>query len=242
MTQHTKGDGLPGPEETRPHLGIERAAPRNDQMASNKVECNACPVLCQISEGRVGACDRYANQDGVLVRLDPVVLLRKRLSERFPSMVFFFEPANITNQILNFGLPAPIDLQVFGRDAANNFKLAQRLRDKIARVPGAADVHIHQVFQQPQINVNVDRTRAGQLGLTQRDVTGSMLISLSGNNQVAPNFWLNPANGVSYNVGVQTSPYRIDSLDQLLRTPVTPSTTAVNVTTPGSLKIGRAHV
>ncbi len=77
MTQHTHGDGLPGPEETRPHLGIERAAPRNEQMARNKVECNACPVLCQISEGRVGACDRYANQAGVLVRLDPVVWLRR---------------------------------------------------------------------------------------------------------------------------------------------------------------------
>ena len=73
MTESTRGDGLPGPEETRPHLGIERAAPRNEQMAVNKVECNACPVLCQISEGRAGACDRYANQAGVLVRLDPVV-------------------------------------------------------------------------------------------------------------------------------------------------------------------------
>ena len=77
MTQHTKGDGLPGPEETRPHLGIERAAPRNEQMATNKVECNACPVLCQISEGRAGACDRYANQGGLLVRLDAVVWLRR---------------------------------------------------------------------------------------------------------------------------------------------------------------------
>jgi hypothetical protein len=77
MTQYTKGDGLPGLEETRPHLGIERAAPRNEQMAANKVECNACPVLCQISVGRSGACDRYANQDGVLIRLDPVVWLRQ---------------------------------------------------------------------------------------------------------------------------------------------------------------------
>ena len=77
MTESTRGDGLPGPEETRPHLGIERAAPRNEQMAVNKVECNACPVLCQISEGRAGACDRYANQAGVLVRLDPVVWLRR---------------------------------------------------------------------------------------------------------------------------------------------------------------------
>jgi multidrug efflux pump subunit AcrB len=166
---------------------------------------------------------------------DYEVLLRKRLNQRFPDMAFFFEPANITNQILNFGLPAPIDLQVVGRDAPNNYKIAQRLRDRIARIPGAADVHIHQVFSQPQLNVNVDRIKAGQLGLTQRDVTGSMLISLSGNNQVAPNFWLNPANGVTYNVGVQTSQYRIDSLDELLRTPITAATSVVNTTTAGSL-------
>ena len=166
---------------------------------------------------------------------DYEVRLRKRLNQRFPDMAFFFEPANITNQILNFGLPAPIDLQVAGRDVANNYKIAQRLRDRIARIPGAADVHIHQVFHQPQLNVNVDRVKAGQLGLTQRDVTSSMLISLSGNNQVAPSFWLNPANGVSYNVGVQTSQYRIDSLDELLRTPITAASSAVNATTPGSL-------
>ena len=85
------------------------------------------------------------------------------------------------------------------------------------------------------MNLNVDRVKAGQMGLTQRDVTSSMLISLSGNNQVAPNFWLNPANGVNYNVGVQTPQYRIDSLDALLRTPITAATSAVNTTTPGSL-------
>jgi multidrug efflux pump subunit AcrB len=161
--------------------------------------------------------------------------LRKRLNEKFPDMVFFFEPANITNQILNFGQPAPIDLQVVGPNAANNYKIAQRLRDRVARVAGAADVHIHQVFQQPQLNLNVDRVKAGQMGLTQRDVTNSMLISLSGNNQVAPSFWLNPNTGVSYNVGVQTSQYRIDSLGQLLRTPVTAATSTVAETTAGSL-------
>ncbi|HEY2843516.1 MAG TPA: efflux RND transporter permease subunit, partial [Bryobacteraceae bacterium] len=165
---------------------------------------------------------------------DYEVLLRKRLGERFPDMVFFFEPANITNQILNFGLPAPIDLQVVGRDSVNNYKIAQKLRDRVASIPGAADVHIHQVVRQPEFNVNVDRVKAGQLGLTQRDVTSSMLISLSGNNQVAPNFWLNPANGVSYNVGVQTSQYRIDSLDALLRTPITIATNGGNITAAGS--------
>jgi multidrug efflux pump subunit AcrB len=163
------------------------------------------------------------------------VELRKRLNDAFPDIVFFFEPANITSQILNFGLPAPIDLQVVGNNAAANYGLAQKLRDEMARIPGAADVHIHQVFQQPQLNLQVDRVKASQLGLTQRDVTSSMLISLSGNNQVAPSFWLNPATGVSYNVGVQTSQYRIDSLDELLRTPVTPPATGVTETTAGSL-------
>jgi multidrug efflux pump subunit AcrB len=180
-------------------------------------------ILISLARGRHGAVSDYQVQ------------LRKRLSEKFPDMVFFFEPANITNQILSFGLPAPIDLQVVGPNAASNYKIAQRLRERVARIPGAADVHIHQVFEQPQLNLDVDRVKAGQMGLTQRDVTSSMLISLSGNNQVAPSFWLNPANGVSYNVGVQTSQYRIGSLDELLRTPVTAATGTVAETTAGSL-------
>src|SRR5215471_4469677 len=185
-----------------------------------------------------------ATNNEILISLNPTkhgpvqeyeVLLRRRLAEKFPDMTFFFEPTNITNQILSFGLPTPIDLQVVGRDANANYKLAQKLIDRIRRVPGAADVHMHQVYQQPQINLNVDRAKAGQLGLTQRDVSSSMLISLSGNNQVAPSFWMNPSTGISYNVGVQTSQYRIDSLDELLRTPVTAATNAVLSTTAGSL-------
>jgi multidrug efflux pump subunit AcrB len=163
------------------------------------------------------------------------VLLRKRLTQRFPDMVFFFEPADITNQILNFGLPAPIDLQVSGRDVPNDYKIAQRLRDRIARIPGAADVHIHEIYREPQLIVNVDRTKAGEMGLTQRDVTSSLLISLSGNNQVAPSFWMNPLNGVTYNVGVQTSQYRMDSMDELLRTPISAENGAVASTNPASL-------
>ncbi|MBV8842026.1 MAG: efflux RND transporter permease subunit, partial [Bryobacterales bacterium] len=162
-------------------------------------------------------------------------LLRKRLREKFPDVTFFFEPANITNQILNFGLPAPIDLQVVGRDFQGNYKIAERLAAKIARIPGAADVHIHQVMDQPEIRLNVDRVKAAELGLTQHDVTSSMLISLSGNNQVAPNFWVNQANGVNYNVGVQTPQYRIATLDDLLRTPVTVPAGAVDMMTSNSL-------
>jgi multidrug efflux pump subunit AcrB len=165
---------------------------------------------------------------------DYEVQLRKHLREKFPDVTFFFQPANITTQILNFGLPAPIDLQVAGRDAEANYKIAQRLAEKIARIPGAADVHVHQVIDQPQIRLNVDRVKASQLGLTQRDVTSSMLISLTGNSTVAPNFWLNWANGVNYSVGVQTPQYRVNSLDALLRTPVSVATNVVNTTTPGS--------
>src|SRR6185312_13033375 len=161
-------------------------------------------------------------------------LLRKRLNAKFPDTTFFFQPANITNQILNFGLPAPIDLQVVGRDTVAGYKIAQSLAGKIARIPGAADVHIHQVVDQPDIRLNVDRVKAAQFGLTERDVTGNMLISLSGSNTVAPNFWVNWANGVNYYVAVQTPQYKIDSLDAMLRTPVSAVSSAVNSTTAGS--------
>ncbi len=185
------------------------------------------------------------NGDGdILISLKPenhgpiaqyTVALRKRLNEQFPSYTFFFEAANITNQILNFGLPAPIDLQVVGRDADVNYKIARQLEARIKRVAGAADVHIQQVVDYPEFRLNVDRSRAEELGLTQRDVTSSMLISLSSSGQVAPNQWLNWANGVNYFVAVQTPQYKIDSLDKLLRTPIGPSGTAVMSNTPGSM-------
>ena len=161
-------------------------------------------------------------------------LLRRQLNEQFPDLVFFFEPANITSQILNFGLPAPIDLQVTGRDAGSNYKIAQQLAARIAQIPGAADVHIHQVLDGPELKINVDRVKAGQLGMTQRDVANSLLISLSGSGQVAPNQWLNWKNGVSYQILVQTPQYKIDSVDALMRTPVATGNTAVMANTPGS--------
>src|ERR1700733_14096261 len=160
--------------------------------------------------------------------------LRKRLHEKFPDMLFFFEAANITNQILNSGLPAPIDVQVTGRDAGPNYEIARQLEEKIARIPGAADVHIHQVVDAPELRINVDRIKAGQLGLTQNNVASSLLISLSGSSQVAPSFWLNWKNGVSYNVLIQTPQYKLDSLDKLMRTPVSTGS-AVAFNTPGSM-------
>jgi multidrug efflux pump subunit AcrB len=161
--------------------------------------------------------------------------LRRQLNEKFPDEVFFFEAANITNQILNFGLPAPIDVQVTGRDAAPNYKVAQELAQRIAKIPGAADVHVHQVVDAPELRVNVDRTKAGQIGLTQRDVANSLLISLAGSGQVAPNQWLNWTNGVNYQILVQTPQYKIDSVDALMRTPVSLPNAAEMSNTAGSM-------
>ncbi len=161
--------------------------------------------------------------------------LRRRLHERFPDMVFFFEAANITNQILNFGLPAPIDVQVVGRNATANYQIAQQLQTQIASIPGAADVHIHQVVDYPEIRVAVDRSKAGLVGLTQKDVSNSLLISLSSSGQISPTQWLDWNTGVSYSVAVQTPQYRIDSLAALMRTPLTSPIGGILSTTPASL-------
>ncbi len=146
--------------------------------------------------------------------------LRKRLQQRFPALTFFFQPSDIVTQILNFGLPAPIDIQIAGRNAVN-YSIAKEVQARVARIPGAADVHLHQVVNAPEFRVNVDRTRAQDMGLTQRDVANSVLLSLASSGQVAPNFWLNPVNSVSYPVAVQTPLRRLDTVDALASTPVT---------------------
>ena len=170
-----------------------------------------------------------SNTDGeILIALNPgprdtqqyMRTLRADLTKKFPDGTFFFTPANITNQILDFGLPAPIDLQVTGR-AANNYALAQDLQRKIAAIPGIVDAHIHQQVSYPTMNIEVDRSKARQIGLTQQDVAQSTLISLSGTLQTAPNEWLDPTNGVNYQVVVQTPIYRVDTIPALARTPVT---------------------
>jgi len=147
--------------------------------------------------------------------------LRAALRKGYPDESFAFGAANITNQILNFGLPAPIDIQVVGRNAEANFKIAQDIEHKLSLVPGAVDVHINQEVKTPAIRFDVDRSKANQAGLTQRDVANSLLISLSSSGQTAPNQWLNPQNGVNYNVAVQTPQYRLSSIDDIRRTPIT---------------------
>ena len=170
-----------------------------------------------------------SNSDGeILIALKPgkretqryMRALRTDLRRKFPDGTFFFTPANITNQILDFGLPAPIDLQVVGR-GKSNYAIAQDLMKKVSEIPGAVDVHLHQQVTYPTMQVNVDRSKARQVGLTQQDVAQSMLISLTGTGQTAPNEWLNPLNGVNYQIVVQTPIYRLNTLDDLSRTPVT---------------------
>ena len=148
--------------------------------------------------------------------------LRTVLRQQFPDEVFFFQAANITNQILNFGIPSPIDIQISSRNQDQAYKMAQRLERQLALIPGAVDVHIRQVMDAPAVDYTVDRSKAAQAGLTQRDVSNSMLISLSGSGQIAPTQWLNPANGVSYGVTVQTPQSTIDSLEAIARTPIAP--------------------
>jgi multidrug efflux pump subunit AcrB len=146
--------------------------------------------------------------------------LRTILPQKFPGSTFSFLPADIVSQILNFGLPAPIDVQVIGSEQKANYAYATDLLKRIRLVPGIADLRIQQVFNYPQLNVEVDRTLASAVGLTQRDVANSLLITLSGSAQVHPNFWLNPENGVSYPIVAQMPQYRVDSMSDLINVPV----------------------
>ncbi len=152
---------------------------------------------------------------------DYIRQLRVRLPREFAGTNFFFQPADIVSQILNFGSPAPIDVQIVGNDLAGNAAIAAELAEKIRNVPGTADVRVHQLFNQPRFAVAVDRTKSQLTGLTERDVANSVLVALSGSSQTAPNFWLNPKNGVSYAITTQTPQARIDSLDALRTLPVT---------------------
>ena len=149
-----------------------------------------------------------------------VTRLRAELPRRFPGIEFFFQPADIITQILNFGLPAAIDVQLSGANLDANAELAGTLAKAIKRIPGAVDVHVHQRLDNPTVELQVDRSRLQQLGLNVANVGQNLLIALSGSSQTAPAFWLNPQNGVVYNVAVQTPQYQVDSLDALLNIPV----------------------
>jgi len=151
---------------------------------------------------------------------DLVRQLRQTLPQKFPGIEFFFQPADIVSQILNFGLPSPMDIQLVGADYETNYLIAQQIANRVRHVPGAVDVHVQQMMSLPTLHLDVDRVRAQQLGISERDVAQNVLVSLSSSFQTTPSFWLNPKNGVSYNVAVMSPQYRVDSLQALMNTPV----------------------
>ena len=176
------------------------------------------------SNGTIGSSDAE-----ILIALDPehhlptaelMRHLREYLPQHFAGVEFFFQPADIVTQILNFGLPAPIDVQVVGTDMQKSYIIAQQIANKVRHIPGTADVHVQQLLSLPTLQMDIQRTRVTQVGLTAREVAQSALISLSGSFQTSPNFWLNPRNEVTYQMAVQAPQYRMTNLQDLLNIPV----------------------
>jgi multidrug efflux pump subunit AcrB len=160
--------------------------------------------------------------------------LREQLPRKFPGVSFAFLPADIVSQILNFGAPAPIDLQIRGANLAANFAYANKLLGKVRLIPGIVDARLQQSPNNPGFNIDVDRTRAQLVGLTERDVTNSLVVNLAGSSQVAPTYYLNPDNGVSYSIVMQTPQYKMDSLGSLESMPIT-SVNATNTPLLGGI-------
>jgi len=179
--------------------------------------------LSYSNAGTIGTSDAE-----ILVALNPdhrpteeyIHRLREELSKNFPGVEFFFQPADIVSQILNFGQPAPIDIQLSGQSYAQNYLIAEQIANRLRHVPGAVDVHVQQLMNNPTLHLDVDRVRAQQVGLTQRDVAQNLLVSLSSSFQTAPTFWLNPKNGVTYNLSVMSPQYKVDTLEALMNTPI----------------------
>jgi multidrug efflux pump subunit AcrB len=194
-----------------PYSGINTSYANNGTIGSADVE-----ILCSLNQEHHGPTAGY------------VAELRAALPSHFPGTEFFFQPADIVSQILNFGLSAPIDVQFVGKDLMGNLAVARKVTAQIKQVPGAVDTHIQQLFNEPKLHVTVDRSKAEQLGLTERDVANSVLVSLSNSFQTSPSFFLNPVNGVSYNLAAQAPQYRIQSLSDLEDIPVTSANGASN--------------
>jgi multidrug efflux pump subunit AcrB len=179
--------------------------------------------LSYSNSGQIGTADA-----DILVTLNPehhptdgyIHALRNNLPRQFPGTTFYFLPADIVTQILNFGLPAPIDLQITGNDVQASRGFADRLLPQLQRIPGAVDLHVQQVFDGPKLHIQVDRTKAAESGLAQVDLARNLLTSLSGSFQTQPSFWLNPQNGVSYNLVAQTPQYDIQTIQDLRNIPI----------------------
>lgn len=198
-----------------------------DQL-SNIVDTIGLPVsginLVYSNSGPIGSADAdvlISLKQGHAPSADFIRAMREKLPQLFPGTQFAFLPADMVAQILNFGLPAPIDVQIIGNDLAGNRAYATTLLNRMKTMRGIADLRMQQAFDTPELNVTLDRSRAEQLGLTTRDIANNVLSSLVGNAQTAPVFWLNKKNGVQYSVITQTPQYRIDTLQDLANVPVT---------------------
>ena len=194
-----------------PYSGINTSYSNNGTIGTADTE-----ILCSLDPEKHGPTAGY------------VARLRAELPKRFPGAEFFFQPADIVSQILNFGISAPIDIQFAGKDIQGNLKVAKEVAEQVKQVPGAVDSHIYQVYNQPKLHVTVDRSKASQLGLTERDVANSLLVALSNSFQVTPAFYLSPQNSIVYNLASQAPQYRIQTLDNLLDLPITSVTGAPN--------------
>src|SRR5271156_3483509 len=168
--------------------------------------------------------------------------LRAKLGVEFPGVIFYTLPVDMVTQILNFGLPAPIDIQVIGQNLQGNRVFIDRLLKDISYVPGTADLHIQQPFDEPHFFVDVNRSKAQDIGLSQRDVTNSLLASTSGSYQVSPTYWLDPRNGVSYNINAQTPQYDLQSVIDLENIPLTTTAASASVITSPNLSVGSSSL
>jgi multidrug efflux pump subunit AcrB len=193
--------------------------------------------------GVIGTQDgdiQIALRKGHAPTADYVRQLRQVLPTAFPDTVFSFPPADIVSQILNFGAPAPIDIQIRGNNLAANFDYANKMLKAVRKIPGVADARIQQSSQSPILELNMNRTRAQEMGITARDVTNNLLVNLAGSSQVAPTFWLNPANGVSYPIVMQTPQYNMDSLQSLSNLPVSSANGSSQQVIAGLVDINRS--
>ncbi len=189
-----------------PYSGINLTYSNAGTVGSSDAE-----ILVQLKEVRGKPTGAYIND------------LREKLPQRFPGVQFFFQPADIVTQILNFGTPAPIDVEVTGINQRGNYLVGEKLANEFRHIPGAVDVHVQQAFDNPTLFMEIDRARAQSVGMQSRDVAQNVLVSLSSSFQTAPAFWLDPKNGVEYSVAVQEPQYRVDSYQALQNTPISGS-------------------
>lgn len=186
-----------------PYSGINLTYSNSGVIGTSDAE-----ILVQLKASRGNSTSQY------------IRMLREQLPQEYPGVQFYFQPADIVTQILNFGTPSPIDVQVTGQNQMGNYAVAEKLANRFRHLPGAVDVHVQQAFDAPTLRMNIDRTRAQSVGTQARDIAQNVLVSLSSSFQTAPSFWLDPKNGVSYSVAVQEPQYRITDYQALQNTPV----------------------